>query len=142
MVSRDRRLALGLAGLAVLYLIGGRRYPLDTLATPGPGIFPLVAGLALLLVAGWLFARAEGSPGGGPAGAVRWSRSALAIGVALVLYAALLPLAGFVAVSLALVVVTARLMGLPGWWRPLVLGAGVVTAARLVFVSWLGVPLP
>jgi hypothetical protein len=33
-------------------------------------------------------------------------------------------------------------MGLPGLWRPLALGAGVVAAARVLFVWWLGVPLP
>ena len=51
MASRDRRLALGLAALALLYLAAGRRYPLDTLAAPGPGVFPVAAGAALLLVA-------------------------------------------------------------------------------------------
>ena len=54
-MSRDRWSALGLALLAIGYLLAGRRYALDTLATPGPGIVPVVAGLALLGVAIWLF---------------------------------------------------------------------------------------
>jgi hypothetical protein len=139
--SRDRRLALGLAALALLYLAAGRRYPLDTLAAPGPGVFPVAAGAALLLVAAWLFVVAPS------AGAARldegpWSRPALVIAAALVSYAALLPLAGFAVTSFALVVVAAWCMGLPGWWRPLALGAGVAAAARVLFVWWLGVPLP
>ena len=40
--------AAGLAVLAVAYLVANRAYPLDTLATPGPGIFPLAAGILLL----------------------------------------------------------------------------------------------
>jgi Tripartite tricarboxylate transporter TctB family len=82
--------------------------------------------------------------GGGPApdGPVPAPPPPLALSVALVLFAAVVPFAGFLAASFGLVMVTARLMGLPGWWRPLALGAGVVLVARVVFVGWLGVPLP
>lgn len=140
MASRDRRLALGLAVVALLYLAAGRRYPLDTLAAPGPGVFPLAAGVALLLVAAWLFAGARAEDARENAG--RWSRPVLVITAALVAYAALLPVAGFAVTSFALVAITAWRMGLPGWWRPLALGAGVVAVARVLFVWWLGVPLP
>jgi hypothetical protein len=143
--SHDRRLALGLAVLALLYLAAGRRYPLDTLAAPGPGVFPLFAGAALLLVAASLFAataRTSALEPPGRADESRWSRPGLIIAAALVGYAALLPLAGFLAPAFALVVITARSLGLSGWWRPVALGAGTVVAVRLLFVSWLGVPLP
>ena len=143
MATRDRWSALGLAALAVAYLLAGRRYPLDTLATPGPGIFPLAAGIALLILAGWLFVSAgrasaaeaadEEAPGSG---------TALVMAAVLVLFAAALPALGFLLASFALVVVAARLMGLAGWWRPLALGAGLALATHLVFVTWLGVPLP
>jgi len=83
---RDHWSALGLAVLALGYLLAGRRYPLDTLATPGPGIFPLAAGLALLALAVW--------------------------------------------------------QGLDGWWRPAALALAVTAASRLLFGTWLGVPLP
>jgi hypothetical protein len=143
MATRDRWSALGLAVLAVAYLLAGRRYPLDTLATPGPGIFPLAAGVALLILAACLFvsasrasapeAVAEDAPSSG---------TPLVMAAVLVLFAATLPALGFVLASFALVVVAARLMGLQGWWRPLALGAGLALATRLVFVTWLGVPLP
>src|SRR5207249_11134653 len=54
-VGRDRWSAAGLALLAIGYLFAARRYPLDTLTTPGPGIAPLGSGLALLALAVWLF---------------------------------------------------------------------------------------
>ena len=54
-MGRDRWSAVGLALLALAYLLAARRYPLDTLATPGPGIVPVIAGVALLAVAIWLF---------------------------------------------------------------------------------------
>jgi len=53
-VGRERWSAVGLALLALGYLLAARRYPLDTLATPGPGVVPLLAGVALLAVAIWL----------------------------------------------------------------------------------------
>ncbi|HSE92689.1 MAG TPA: tripartite tricarboxylate transporter TctB family protein [Methylomirabilota bacterium] len=49
---RDRWSAAGLAVLALGYLYAARQYPLDSLAAPGPGVFPLAAGLALLVLAG------------------------------------------------------------------------------------------
>ena len=143
MATRDRWSALGLAGLAIAYLAVGRAYPLDTLATPGPGIFPLAAGLALLALAAWMFAAAGRASAPGPADeAAPAPRAPLAVAAVFVLYAAAVPALGFMLASFALVVVTARLMGLVGWWRPLALGAGVAAATRLIFVTWLGVPLP
>jgi len=62
-VGRDRWSAAGLALLAITYLVVGRRYPLDTLATPGPGVIPLVAGVALLAAAIWLFYCCESEAG-------------------------------------------------------------------------------
>jgi hypothetical protein len=59
-----------------------------------------------------------------------------------VVYAAVLPRLGFLVASSALVFVSARLMGLEGWWRPAALAVGVAVVARVLFVNWLGVPLP
>jgi hypothetical protein len=138
---RDRWSALGLAVLALGYLLAGRRYPLDTLATPGPGIFPLATGGALLALAIWQFLAARrAGPDPGDGGAV--PRAALNMSVVLALYAATLPVLGFTLTSFALVLVAARLMGLAGWWRPAALALGVTLASRAVFVTWLGVPLP
>ncbi|HEY5725094.1 MAG TPA: tripartite tricarboxylate transporter TctB family protein [Methylomirabilota bacterium] len=143
MATRDRWSALGLAVLAVAYLLAGRRYPLDTLATPGPGIFPLAAGVGLLILAVCLFVSASwASAPEAVAEDVTSSGTPLVMAAVLVLFAATLPALGFVLASFALVVVAARLMGLQGWWRPLALGAGLALATRLVFVTWLGVPLP
>lgn len=138
---RDHWSALGLAVLALGYLLAGRRYPLDTLATPGPGIVPLAAGAALLALAIWqLLAAPRSTPDPGHRGAV--PRAPLIMSAVLALYAATLPLLGFMLTSFALVFVAARLMGLDGWWRPAALALGVTVASRLLFGTWLGVPLP
>jgi putative tricarboxylic transport membrane protein len=147
---RDRWSAAGLAAVAVAYLLANRAYPLDTLASPGPGVFPLAVGIALLGLAVWQWVTA-GHPSRTAArepAAVRSDdapthlRAALLMALALVVYAAALPRVGFLVTSFALVLVAARLMGLPGWWRPAALALGVTLACRLIFVSWLRVPLP
>ena len=138
---RDHWSALGLAVLALGYLLAGRRYPLDTLATPGPGMFPLAAGLALLALAVWqLVAAGRSAPDLAGGGAV--PRAPLIMSAVLVLYAAALPVLGFLLTSFALVIVAARLMGLDVWWRAAALALGVTAASRLLFGTWLGVPLP
>lgn len=138
---RDQWSALGLAAVALGYLLAGRGYPLDTLATPGPGVVPLAAGVALLALALWQFLAApraapDPADGGGR------PRAPLIMAAVLTLYAASLPRLGFPLTSFALVFVTARLMGLDGWWRPAALALGVTAVSRLLFGAWLGVPLP
>jgi putative tricarboxylic transport membrane protein len=164
MKHRNRWSAAGLAVLALAYLLAGRQYPLDTLATPGPGIMPLLAALGLLATAIWLLvvagsvvagsARPAQTEGGlsetpvaptrlvEPSANSRTRWTALALCAALVLYTALLPRVGFAVSSFALVVVAARLMGAEGWLRPVALALGVAGVAHLLFARWLGVPLP
>ena len=161
-MGRERWSAVGLALLALGYLLAARRYPLDTLATPGPGVVPLLAGVALLAVAIWLCVtsvrtgatRVSGRPPSARAGLADPAttiRAGLAdpattkpamLAVALVLYAALLPRLGFIVSSFALIVLAARLMGARGWWRPAALALGVAGAGYWLFARWLGVPLP
>jgi hypothetical protein len=140
---RDQWCAVGLAVVALAYLLAGRRYPLDTLATPGPGIFPLAAGLALLALAIWQFVEAQRRAAAPPAdGDGDPTRAPLIMSAVLALYAAALPGLGFLPTSFVLVFVAARLMGLDGWRRPAALALGVALASRVLFVTWLGVPLP
>jgi putative tricarboxylic transport membrane protein len=144
MAHRDRWSAAGLGLLAAGYLLAARDYPLDTLAAPGPGVFPVAAGILLAGLAFWQFVVAgRHAPATPPPAAVGARRSAaLALAALLVAYAAALPRLGFGITSFALVVAAARLMGLPGWWRPGLLALGVTAVSRLLFVHWLGVPLP
>jgi putative tricarboxylic transport membrane protein len=140
-VGRDRWSAVGLALLAIGYLLAARRYPLDTLTTPGPGIFPLMAGVGLLAVALWQLAAKAGASGSPPA-APRGLAASATTGLALVLYAIALPRAGFLVSSFALVIVVSRLMGVAGVWRPAALALGITAVSHAVFARWLGVPLP
>jgi hypothetical protein len=139
---RDRLSAAGLAVLAAAYLAAASRYPLDTWATPGPGVFPLAAGIALLILAGGQALFSARGPDRAAEAAPRWAGKPLLMIGLLGLYAASLSGLGFLAASFGLVILAARLMGAPGWMRPAMLALGVTIAAWVVFVIWLGVPLP
>jgi putative tricarboxylic transport membrane protein len=142
---RDRWSAAGLAALALAYLVANSGHALDTLAAPGPGVFPLLAGVALLLVTIWQLvgtATSKSPPAAAPATTVPLHRAPLAMTGVLVAYAAGIGVLGFLASSAALVFVAARLMGARGWWQPVLLAVGVAIAIHVVFAVWLGVRLP
>lgn len=147
MARRDALSAAGLAVLAVVYLVANRQYALDTLATPGPGVFPLAVGLLMLGLAACQAAVAmrsgagaapgDRAPDEGPA------RSQVpALVAVLVAFALAAGVIGFLTTSFALVLVSSRLLGARDWARPTLLAAGVTAAAYMIFVAWLGVPLP
>ncbi len=148
---------------AVLLLIGGgylwhdSRYSLDTLANPGPGVFPLVVGLLLVALAATQLARSggrlllapptekPGSPAACPPDAPSQTRSEgipwLMVGI-LVLYLMVVSRIGFLTSTFVLIIICSKLMGTPGWKRPVLLAAGLIIACHLLFSIWLKVPLP
>jgi len=134
--------------LAVLILAGARGLTFISNGVPGPGLLPfLLAGLlaacAILLLAGKADATGKADPSerAEPAATgIPW-RVPAAIG-AMVLYAALMPVLGFVAATLVFVFTLNWWWGRHRWWAALAF-AGVVTAVIfLIFSVLLGVPLP
>ena len=141
---RDLLSAGSLAVLAIAYLAANRAYSLDSLATPGPGVFPLAAGTLLLGAAvGQAVAAARArpatasSPAEGPAG-----RRVLALMAVLVAYPIAAAAIGFLTASFAVVLASSRLLGTRDWLRAAALALGVTAGAHVLFVVWLGVPLP
>ena len=142
---RDLLSAAGLAALAAGYLVANRSYALDTLATPGPGIFPLAVGVLMLALAA---AQAVASGGSRPGamtvpGATVGERGRVTAMVALLVgYPLAAGVLGFFSASFAVIFVSSRVLGARDWLRPLALALGVTVAAHLIFVTWLGVPFP
>lgn len=138
------------------YLWYGLRYPLDTLDNPGPGIFPLAVGLLLASLAALqlaqsgraLLTRPGATPGGPPAcpgstpDQAQAERAPWLMVAILVLYLVLVNWIGFPTSTFILVVLCSKLMGTPGWARPISLAAGLLLACHVLFSVWLKVPLP
>jgi len=146
MAPREAASAGALALVALVGLVGAARLDVGGLTRPGPGFFPLVLSLGLLVISAVLLAGAArprvDDTGGLPAlfGA-RPARLAATLG-ALVAYVLLFERIGFVTATTALL---AFLFGALGRYRwPVALGGALVTAfvARVVFDRWLQVRLP
>jgi putative tricarboxylic transport membrane protein len=146
MAPREAASAGALALVALVGLVGAARLDVGGLTRPGPGFFPLVLSLGLLVVSAVLFAgaaRARTAVSGGlPAlFGTQPARLAATLG-ALVAYVLLFERIGFVTATTALL---AFLFGALGRYRwPVALGGALVIAfvARVVFDRWLQVRLP
>jgi putative tricarboxylic transport membrane protein len=127
-----------------LYLLGALQYSRGSLAHPGPGTFPLVIAVVLLLGAAGTALEAffgrDGEPIAWPRGwaAVRVVSLAAATGA----YAVLLPLVGHPLSGGLLTFIALTIMGLRPWWRALVLAIVLTAVSHYLFTVLLGVPLP
>jgi hypothetical protein len=153
---RDLRGGLALAALGVAYLAYGIRYPMDTLATPGPGIFPRAAGALVAALAGWQVVRAalalkahrsEEARPPGPAAAHDPPRDAdewkpILMVATLVVYLLVVNGLGFLVSTGIVVIACSKLMATPGWRTPVLLALGAAISCYVLFEVWLKVPLP
>jgi putative tricarboxylic transport membrane protein len=147
----DRRTVLAAAVLggllllaAVLVIVDAVRLP-ATSAVVGPAAVPLPVGVALGVVGALLLVDARRKlPRAGacepwqPRGGLR----VLGLVAALVGFALLLPLLGYVVTSTALFVAAALLLGAPRDWRVPVWGWALSAVVFLVFDRLIGLTLP
>jgi hypothetical protein len=141
------RLVLGLASTAVAigYLVSASDMPQGTLASPGPGMFPVgvgcVWGLASVVVV--LEAVLSKQNAGGldlPRGFEL--RQAVVFMGTLVGFIAVLPFLGFVISASLYATVSLRLLGSYSWIRAGVYGVAMGIGTALLFGDVLALPLP
>jgi hypothetical protein len=60
----------------------------------------------------------------------------------LVLYVAALPYAGFLPATALFVLILLRALGALSWATTIALTAAIAVACHVVFIHWLGMPLP
>lgn len=143
---RQALLVVAVLGVALgfFYLIEAVRYPLGTAAQPGPGLYPLLVGVVLILSAVGMgreaFLRA-------PQGAVEWPAGkarprVIAVGVSALGYSFLLPLLGHPLTAGLLALVVLQVMGARPWFLRVGVAVAIVLGSHYVFAVLLGVPLP
>jgi putative tricarboxylic transport membrane protein len=141
--AASRALALPLAGvlLGVAYSLGAMRYSVGSLIAPGPGLFPLLAGVTMTLASGIALIVEFRRPSLPPPQLGESFRRVPWLLAALVAYALLLKPAGFVAASTALVALVLVVLGRRQVWSVAVLALALSAGCYLTF-RLLGVPLP
>jgi hypothetical protein len=132
-------LVVFVGGLA--YTIGALTYQVGTVASPGPGLFPVLVGVLLLVASGVSLAAECVRPSPPPeALGPDWWRVP-AVCAAIWAFAALLKPAGYLIASTALCGSLVFILGRRPWW--LAAGIGLASAAAsYYFFGGLGVPLP
>jgi hypothetical protein len=142
-----------------IFLVYNWQYPMDTLANPGPGVFPLIIGAMLVGLGVWQMVQDRVRPSridceekGLGSISIRSLRGCLQkdhaergvllmIG-SLVLYLIMIKWLGFFASNFLFVIVAARLMGSVDWVKPLALSAGINVFCYFLFEVWLRLSFP
>ncbi len=133
------------------------KYPLDTWACPGPGVFPVSVGGFLSLLSLWQLAQAlrrrkrakEGeAPRKDPVSARAFfrenpgERTALVLIAGFVVYILMMRWAGFFVSTFLFAVFASRLSESRGWWGPILLSLGIDVFCYLLFIVWLKLNFP
>jgi hypothetical protein len=144
-----RRSILLLTGIGLLlsisYVIATLGYPRGTPAQPGPGLYPLLVGLFLIVgclgisVEEWK-KRSEIEEKFWPQGSSRWRL--LAILLTSLIYVILLPYLGHPITGTLLMLVVFRVMQMKGWLVCVALAAAMGFGSYYLFKNLLGVQLP
>jgi putative tricarboxylic transport membrane protein len=147
----DRRTVFASAAFGAVLLVGAVLVIVDALRLPetnaavGPAAVPIPVGVLLGVVGVALLFQARSQLGTAVQGKA-WPPKAglrlLGMVIALVVFALLLPVLGFVVTSTALFVAAAILLGAPHFWRTVAYGWALSAIVFLLFDRLIGLTLP
>ncbi len=130
--------------LALAYLAGARTYSWGTPAQPGPGLYPALVGLLLLVSAAWVALEAWRRPAevdpDWPIGSPR-ARVILMLAPTAG-YVVLLPYLGHPLAGSLLTLAVLHTMGMRRWATKIAVALAIGLGSHYVFAKLLGVPLP
>jgi len=143
-ITGERIVNAGLFLLSVFYLTYSMtHYKLGTMRMPKEGFLPMLLGIGMTAISGWLLI--ESCMGKGDAGQVKlsfsWLRFGALIAVSL-LYALTLQTVGYLIGSFLFLLLIFKIAGVAGWGKPVVISLICSAAFYLVFKMALGVMLP
>ena len=156
-VRKEIAASLVLILFGVVFLLYDLNYPLDQWANPGPGVFPLMVGAALVVLAGLQLLQETGKPKSkeakgshGGAGSPleeflqrnRGEVKPLLMIAAFIAYLLMVKWVGFFVSNFWFVIVSSRLIGARDWGRPIALSAGISLFCYFLFEVWLKLSFP
>jgi len=128
-------LGVGIMGVSLAYGFG-------TLRRHGPGLYPFFIGLFISVFSAALLIW-DAKPKDRPALFAPQGRKTFPLMMAVFcLWVLLMPLLGYVVVTLLATCAFGKIMKLEGWWKPVSLSAGTALFIYLLFDYWLYIDLP
>ena len=156
-ISKGIVSSLVLILFGVVFLLHNIKYPLDTRANPGPGVFPLMVGAALVILAAWQLVQDTRKPKpeeakesrAGTGRSIgeflqrdRGEIKPLLLIAVFVVYLLMAKWAGFFISNFLFVIISSKLIGARDWERPIALSAGVNLFCYFLFEVWLKLSFP
>jgi hypothetical protein len=141
----------------VVFLLYDIKYPMDTWANPGPGVFPLMVGAVLVILAAWQLVQDVRKPkpqeakknheGTGRSiteclQRYRVEANPLLMIAVFIVYLLMVKWVGFFISNFLFVIISSKLIGAKGWGRPIALSAGVNLFCYFLFEVWLKLSFP
>ncbi len=141
----------------VVFLLYNIKYPMDTWANPGPGVFPLMVGAVLVILASWQLVQdiRKPKPEEAKEGRERTGRSIgeflqryrvetkpLLMIAVFIVYLLMVKWVGFFISNFLFVIISSKLIGARDWGRPVALSAGVNLFCYFLFEVWLKLSFP
>jgi len=145
-LDRISGMILFLLGLAVF--LKSLTYPIGSFRAPGGGLFPLLASIILMILAGIMtlqaFLKKERDESSSAAffSAKEAPRRILAGFIALLGFRYLLPVIGFGPSTFLFILFLSRFLGHHSWRRSLLFSLVTAVTAYYLFEVWLKIPMP
>jgi len=147
-MEKPKRFSLEIAFNSLLALLGvttmmvSLGYGFGTFRRPGPGLYPFFIGLLITVFSASLLI-SDSKPKPRPVlFADQGGKTFLLMIGAFCLWILMMPLLGYVVVTLLVTFFFCRIMKLEGWWKPISVSTGTALFVYLLFDSWLYIDLP
>jgi putative tricarboxylic transport membrane protein len=131
-----------LAFLGLVIMVVSLAYGFGTLRRPGPGLYPFFIGLFLSVFSAALLILDPKPKDRSALFAPQGRKTFLLMIAVFCLWILLMPLLGYVVVTLLATYAFGKIMKLEGWWKPVSLSAGTALFLYLLFDYWLYIDLP
>ncbi|OGP89068.1 MAG: hypothetical protein A2156_12775 [Deltaproteobacteria bacterium RBG_16_48_10] len=156
-IRKEIASSLVLILFGVVFLLYDLKYPLDQWANPGPGVFPLMVGALLVILAAWQLTQDVRKPKPEEAkeshertgSSIREFlqrnkgevKPILMMGVFIV-YLLMVKWVGFFISNFLFAIISSKLIGARDWGGPIALSAGVSLFCYFLFEVWLKLSFP
>ena len=131
-----------LAFLGLVIMVFSLAYGFGTLRRPGPGLYPFFIGLFISVFSAALLISDPKPKDRSALFAPQGRKTFLLMIAVFCLWILLMPLLGYVVVTLLATYAFGKIMKLEGWWKPISLSAGTALFLYLLFDYWLYIDLP